>query len=429
MLYERWATVADGRRNELALRDTVSGQRWTYGELFQAGERAVVPIQSGMVHPRGHGADFLLTLLAGWRERRVVFPIEPGRSVPPIPTPPPWCVHLKSTSATTGASRAVAFTEAQLAADAENIVATMGLRADWPNLGVISMAHSYGFSNLVLPLLLHGVPLILAPSALPEVLKTASAGECGITLAAVPALWRAWHESGSIPANVRLAISAGAPLPLELEFAAFASHGLKIHNFFGSSECGGIAYDASDSPRADDACAGTPVRGVNLSVNDVGCLMVRSDAVAEGYWPAPETTLGAGQFETSDFAELKNGQVFWRGRASDIINVAGRKVSPLTIESALAGNPQVRACLVFGVPALDPDRAEDVVACVVPDGEFNPAALREFLSARIPSWQMPRDWWIVDSLETNRLGKVSRAAWRRKYLERTAAARQTQTHE
>jgi len=35
----------------------------------------------------------------------------------------------------------------KLAADAENIVATMGLRADWPNLGVISLAHSYGFSN------------------------------------------------------------------------------------------------------------------------------------------------------------------------------------------------------------------------------------------------------------------------------------------
>ena len=52
-------------------------------------------------------------------------------------------------------------------ADAENIVATMGLRPDWPNLGVISLAHSYGFSNLVLPLLLHGIPLILAPVPLP----------------------------------------------------------------------------------------------------------------------------------------------------------------------------------------------------------------------------------------------------------------------
>ena len=91
----------------------------------------------------------------------------------------------------------------------------MGLRADWPNLGVISLAHSYGFSNLVLPLLLHGIPLILAPAPLPEIIRRAAENEQSITLAAVPAMWRAWHEAGAIPQNVRLAISAGAPLPLE----------------------------------------------------------------------------------------------------------------------------------------------------------------------------------------------------------------------
>ena len=81
-------------------------------------------------------------------------------------------------------------------ADAENIVATMGLRADWPNLGVISLAHSYGFSNLVLPLLLHGIPLILAPAPLPEIIRRAAESRKSITLAAVPAMWRAWHEAG-----------------------------------------------------------------------------------------------------------------------------------------------------------------------------------------------------------------------------------------
>ena len=50
----------------------------------------------------------------------------------------------------------------------------MGLRADWPNLGVISLAHSYGFSNLILPLLLHGIPLILAPAPLPEIIRRAA---------------------------------------------------------------------------------------------------------------------------------------------------------------------------------------------------------------------------------------------------------------
>ena len=120
----------------------------------------------------------------------------------------------------------------------------MGLRPDWPNLGVISLAHSYGFSNLVLPLLLHGIPLILAPAPLPEIIRRAAGRKCAVTLAAVPALWRAWHEAAGIPAQVRLAISAGAPLPLNLEQSVFAAGGIKIHNFYGASECGGIAYDS-----------------------------------------------------------------------------------------------------------------------------------------------------------------------------------------
>src|SRR5437667_4084262 len=100
-------------------------------------------------------------------------------------------------------------------ADAENIVATMGLRRDWPNFGVISLAHSYGFSNLVTPLLLHGIPLVLSHSALPESLRQiAGLGGEGITLAGVPALWRIWHEARVIGPQIRLAISAGAPLPL-----------------------------------------------------------------------------------------------------------------------------------------------------------------------------------------------------------------------
>ncbi len=78
------------------------------------------------------------------------------------------------TSATGGAPRMVAFTGEELVADADNIVATMGLRPDWPNLGVISLAHSYGFSNLVLPLLLHGIPLILVDAPLPETVRQAA---------------------------------------------------------------------------------------------------------------------------------------------------------------------------------------------------------------------------------------------------------------
>jgi long-chain acyl-CoA synthetase len=420
MLYERWRKIAGERRHELALRDTASGRRWTFAGLCAAGESGNgAPVsgparKSGIICPQGHSPEFILDLLAAWRDNKMVCPLEPGQVPPEISRPPKNCVHFKFTSATGGAARLVAFTAEQLAADAENIVATMGLRPDWPNLGVISLAHSYGFSNLVLPLLLHGIPLILAPAPLPEVVRLAAEPEAAVTLPAVPAMWRAWHESGAIPPNVRRAISAGSPLPLTLESAVFAARGLKIHNFLGSSECGGIAYDAGDSPRADTAGIGAPMRNVDLAVNADGCLTVRSRAVGETYWPEKSDSLGGGVFQTSDLAELKNGAVFLRGRLGDQINVAGRKVSPDTIERALLAHPQVRECLVFGAPSRDEERTEEIVAVIV--SRERETALRQWVLQTLPAWQVPRHWWFVEGLQANPRGKFSRAEWRAAFL-------------
>jgi long-chain acyl-CoA synthetase len=413
MLYERWRKIAGERRNEVALRDAASARRWTFAELFAAGETATV---DGTAFPQGHSPEFIFQLLAAWRENKLACPLEAGQSPPEISSIPENYVHLKSTSATAGAARFVAFTAGQLMADVENIVATMGLRPNWPNLGVISMAHSYGFSNLVLPLILQGIPLILAPAPLPEIIRRAAQNENSITLPAVPAMWRAWHEANAIPQNIRLAVSAGAPLPMNLEQEIFEARGIKIHNFLGCSECGGIAYDASETPRSEATLAGSPMQNVTLSLHDDGCLKVRSRAVGETYWPEKSDSLGGGIFQTSDLAELKNGAVFLRGRLGDQINVAGRKVSPETVERALLANPRVRECLVLGVPSRDEQRTEIIVAVVVADAAETD--LKQFLLQSLPAWQVPREWHFVNSLSANARGKISRAGWRKHFSSR-----------
>jgi acyl-CoA synthetase (AMP-forming)/AMP-acid ligase II len=413
MLYERWRKISAERRNEIALSDFASGQRWTFAGLFKAGEKEIIaPAET--IFPQGHSPEFIFSLLAAWRGNKMVCPLEPGQLPPMISAPPKNCIHFKSTSATGGSARFVAFTAEQLMADAENIVATMGLRTDWPNIGVISLAHSYGFSNLILPLLLHGIPLILAPAPLPEIIRRAAKNENFITLAAVPAMWRAWYEAKAIPQNVRLAISAGAPLPVNLEQEVFKTRGVKIHNFLGSSECGGIAYDAGETPRTDAALAGSPMQNVNCSLNDEGCLIVRSRAVAETYWPEKSGLLGGGIFQTSDLAELKNGLVFLRGRLGDQINVAGRKVSPETVERALLAHPQVRECLVFGMPSRAAERTEIIVTVLV--SSAMESELKSFLLQTLSAWQVPREWRFVASLAANARGKISRAEWRRHWF-------------
>lgn len=412
MLYKCWHRTAIARRNEMALHELSTDRRWTFGQLLAAGESQPVP-EGRFVCPQGHSADFVIALLAAWRTEKIVCPLEPGQVPPGFPEPPKNCAHLKLTSGTTAAARLVAFGAEQLAADAGQIAGAMGLRPDWPNLAVISLAHSYGFSNLVLPLLLHGIPMVLAPAPLPELVRRAAEQHKAVTLPAVPALWRAWHEAQAIPANVRLAISAGAPLPLGLEQSIFDSTGIKVHNFYGASECGGIAYDANETPRNDASVAGSPMPSVKLSLNDEGCLTVAGATVGQTYLPEPMESLREGVYQTSDLAELKDGLVYLRGRAGDQINVAGRKVLPETIEAAILRHPQARECVVFGAPGNDEARAEIIVAVVA--GTASEKELRAFLHQTLPEWQIPRRWHFVDNLPSGPRGKISRAGCRDRF--------------
>jgi acyl-coenzyme A synthetase/AMP-(fatty) acid ligase len=419
MLYERWQKVVTERRKEIALRDLASGRCWTFAQLNEEAEKSPLE-KSAMIHPQGNSPEFIIAVLRAWRAGAVVCPLDAHHQPLAVSPPPAPCCHLKTTPASTGVPRAVAFTAAQLAADADNIVATMGLRPDWPNLGVISLAYSYGFSSLVLPLLLHGVPLYLVPSPLPVALRCAAHAHWNLTVAAVPALWHAWHKAGAILSNVRLAISAGAPLPLSLERAVFADHGVKIHNFYGSTECGGIAYDATATPRADESSVGQPLKNVDVNISAHGALVVRGRAVGETYWPAPEPALGGAVFQTRDFAEIRDGEIFLRGRTDDHINVAGRKVSPTIIEQALREHEAVAECVVFGVPSGDADRMDLIVACVAADRASTKDELKQFLLHKLPGWQVPREWWFVNSIGSNGAGKPSRAQWRRDFLENRA---------
>ena len=410
MLYDRWRQVAIARRSEIALRDVASGEFWTFAHLLSRSDISSDP-GDGWVCPRGSDPKFIFDLLRAWRHERVACPLEVVDQAPNAPRPPEGIVHVKRTSATTGAARLVAFTAEQLVADPANIVSTMGFRAEWPNLGAISLAHSYGFSNLVLPLVLHGIPLILLNTALPEALRQTLQKYRAVTLAGVPTLWRAWHEAGAINSNIRLAISAGAPLPLPLENDVFEKHGVKIHNFLGASECGGIAYDRSDRPRKDAAIAGAPLDNVSLSVAG-GMLEVRGSSVAETYWPELAPSLRAGLFRSNDLVEIKDNILFMRGRASDVIHISGRKVAPEEIERALSQHPSVAECLVFDAPRAGEEN--QIVAVIV--GETNRETLRQFLATKLAPWQIPRQWVFVESLGHNERGKVSRAKWRERFL-------------
>lgn len=413
-LQRRWLEIVRTHADRPAVQLMGEGRTLTFAELHAA--TATLPPAGPEVWAAGKGLPFLLQVLQAWRDDAVLRPLDSGAEAmeSPVPLLETVC-QVKTTSGSTGTPRGVCFTASQLAADADQIVRTMGLRPEWPNIGVISMAHSYGFSNLVLPLLLHGIPLVLLENPLPGALRAALSGGPAFTLAAVPAMWRAWQAAGILDERIRLAISAGAPLPLELEVAVHESSGLKLHNFYGSSECGGIAYDRTATPRADARLAGTAMEGVSLGVDEASrCLTVSSPAVGSGYLVA-DPALGGGTFRTADQVRLEDGAVWLEGRISDAINVAGRKISPSRIEEKLLTLPGVRHCVVFGIPSTDAARVEEIAVFLSLSENVCIRDIQLASARLVAAEEQPRHWRICPDLEPDARGKISRATWRERW--------------
>lgn len=422
MLYEMWQKTVQSRPDEVAWRDLAANKSLTFAQLDAVSTKRP-RLERGSVLPvstRSGALELVIQTLCAWRDQSVLCPYE--TQCPAIETLvglPDGIAHVKSTSGSTGQARFVLFREEQLWADARNIALTMGFEAPHPNLAVISLAHSYGFSHLVLPLLLQGKPVWWVDNPLPEAMRAAFSLKTPLFLPAVPAMWRAWHQCGLLTdAPIHLAMSAGAPLPLELEVRVFEEAGLKIHNFYGASECGGIAYDRTEVPRARATLVGTPLEGVTLLADPSGNMVVNGENVGFGYWPntPPDDALGMNQFTVPDLVEITTEGVDLIGRRTDAINVAGRKVSPSEIECALLTHPHVRHCVVFGVPSDDSSRVEDIVACVNAGRNLGILEIGEHLTGRLQSWQMPRRWLFTESLEPNDRGKISRSHWRSFFL-------------
>lgn len=313
---------------------------------------------------------------------------------------------LKLTSGTTTEPRAVRFTAAQLLADCDNVCDSMGLRENDRNYGVISFAHSYGFSNLVTPLLCRGVALVAAADAIPRALIEGFSASGATVFPGVPALFRVLSALDPGPNDLRLCISAGAPLDVEVARRFAGRWGRKVHSFYGASECGGICYDASDTPGTPPGYVGTPMKNVRVGhPGGVARAEIRGEAVGLGYFPEPDAALADGVFSPADLLEPCGEGFVIAGRVSDFINVAGRKANPLEIERVISAHPGVREAVALGLPAET--RGEDIAVLVA--GSASEEELRAACARGLPAWLMPRRWFFVPEIPRNARGKISRA--------------------
>src|SRR5213594_4061199 len=121
---------------------------------------------------------------------------------------------LKLTSGTTAAPRAIRFRSEQLLADCDQICETLGISNGDLNFGVIPVSHSYGFSNLLTPLIARGVPMVVSRDRTPRAVLADLARTHATVFPGTPVFYQAFCNMHDVPAlrQLRLCISAGAPL-------------------------------------------------------------------------------------------------------------------------------------------------------------------------------------------------------------------------
>lgn len=397
MFAEVWQKILDGRSGDAAIR--YPGGVWTFAQLDRAArsrEPDTCPVLGPFHLARGDAPALASALLAGLIQGLPVQLVEADRQrrVPACP-PPSGTALVKQTVGSSGLRRCQFFGLAQLQADTDRLHTALRLAELDGVLAPLSLVHSFGLTTALLPLLLHGLPLHWLPSPFPGSLSEAlaSAGRGRLLLPGAPALWKAWLDAGIDFRSVGRAVSAGAPLRLELEQRLRTAAGLKLHNLYGTSETGAVSCDLDDAPRTDPDDLGTLLPGVSAAPGPDGRLRVASDAVGLGY-DAPKSgeVFGDGQHLTWDRIESVAGRLLFRACLGAGIQVAGRKLSPGEVADRLRAASGVAAIEVRGEPSRDPERGQEVVAVIdLPPDQLT----REFKAracAGLAPWETPRRW-------------------------------------
>ncbi|MDE3137570.1 MAG: benzoate-CoA ligase family protein [Acidobacteriota bacterium] len=222
--------------------------------------------------------------------------------------------------------------------------------------------------------------------------------------------------------SVRLAVSAGEPLPAEIFERFRARFGIEILDGIGSTEM--LHIFLSPRPgRARPGSCGFEVPGYSARILDesgepvprgsIGNLVVRGESAFAGYWNKPELTAqikrGEWVFTGDKFVQDEDGYFHYCGRADDMMKVRGLWVAPAEVENALLAHPAVAEAAVIS-RSFD-GLIRPVAYVVLRQGQGSedlPSTLREFLHDRLASHKIPAQFHFVPALPKTPTGKIQR---------------------
>ncbi|GHC14393.1 AMP-dependent synthetase [Gemmobacter nanjingensis] len=249
-----------------------------------------------------------------------------------------------------------------------------------------------------------GAELHLLDGLRPDRQRAALAARRVSLLYATPAQLRLLTEAGGALPDLRHIVVGGSKLDPGLRAVLAALGPARVTEFYGAAEASFIAM--ADETTPPDS-VGRPYPGVELRCDTDG-LSVRSPYLAEGYaGGGAGAEWRDGWLHLDEFAELRDGALFLRGRAGRRVKIADQSVFPEEIELALLGLPGVTRAAVL--PVADGLRGQVLVAVVVGDRAAEPAILQALRAAFGPLAAPRRVIWR-DSWPELPSGKTDLAA-------------------
>lgn len=330
---------------------------------------------------------------------------------------------LLYTSGTTGRPKGAVLTHAGLRHNTEvNRVHVQRMTPGDVVVGCLPLFHIFGQICTMSVAVRSGASLILIPRFEPQAVLDAIARDRATVFEGVPTMYAALlqHPSEVDVSTLRMCISGGASLPVEILHGFERRFGCPVLEGFGMSETSPVVtFNHPGRPRKAGSI-GTPIqdvevrllddKGQEVALGEIGELAVRGPNVMKGYWNRPKATTAAipdGWLRTGDLARQdEDGYLYIVDRKKDMIIRGGYNVYPREIEEVLHEHPAVALAAVVGVEHAD--LGEEIAAAVVlrPGAQATHDELRQFVKDRVAAYKYPRKVWLVDELPTGPSGKI-----------------------
>jgi long-chain acyl-CoA synthetase len=332
------------------------------------------------------------------------------------------------TSGTTGQPKGAELSHANLLLNALTCNRQFGVIEHEVHLITLPLFHSFGSTVQMNAGIAVGATLVLLPRFDAAKALGLLQQENVTFFAGVPTMY--WGLLGAltddvdvahIAANLRVAVSGGASLPVEIIRQFKDRFHVQILEGYGLSETSPLATFAEAGRAPRPGSIGVPIWGVECTLVDddwnlvegtdtVGEVAIRGHNIMKGYYNRPEATaevMRDGWFRTGDLARRdEDGYYYIVDRAKDMIIRGGFNVYPREVEEVLMMHSSVSLAAVVGVP--HDSHGEEVKAYVVLNSgaETTEQELLAWGKEQMAAYKYPRMVEFVTALPMTSTGKI-----------------------